>query len=146
MNRLRASVDFTNGKPRLLEQVRETIRVRHYSPRTEDAYVGWIKRYIFFHDTRHPAELGRAEIEQFLSHLAVQRKVSASTQNQAFSALLFLYQEVLDIRLDKIDALRAKRPKRLPLILTPQGLFPEITFRSLSASPPTWLYCAPPVI
>ena len=92
----------------MLDQVRETIRVKHYSRRTEDACVGWIKRYIFFHGTRHPVELGRAEIEQFLSHLAVQRRVSASTQNQAFSALLFLYQEVLDIRLDKIDALRAK--------------------------------------
>src|SRR5438552_7613274 len=83
-------------KPKLLDQVRETIRRKHYSIRTEEAYVDWIKRYIFFHNKRHPAEMAEPEIEQFLNHLAVQKKVAASTQNQALSALVFLYREVLD--------------------------------------------------
>ena len=82
-------------KPKLLDQVRQAIRTRHYSPRTEEAYVHWIKRFIFFHNKRHPAEMGEAEIAAFLSSLASESHVSASTQNQAFNALLFLYQEVL---------------------------------------------------
>lgn len=106
------------AKPKLLDQVRDAIRVRHYSPRTEHAYAHWIKRFILFHKKRHPAEMGVEEVTQFLTHLAVEGKVSASTQNQAFSALLFLYERVLEIHLDGIDAVRAKRPKRLPLILT----------------------------
>ncbi|MEK6613922.1 MAG: phage integrase N-terminal SAM-like domain-containing protein, partial [Candidatus Binatota bacterium] len=80
-------------KPKLLDQVRQAIRTRHYSPRTEDSYVGWIKRFIFFHNKRHPAEMGEPEIARFLSSLATEAKVSASTQNQAFNALLFLYQQ-----------------------------------------------------
>jgi len=82
-------------KPRLLDQVREAIRTRHMNYRTEEAYVHWIKRYIFFHHKRHPAEMGPPEITQFLTSLAVERHVSASTQNQALAALLFLYREVL---------------------------------------------------
>src|SRR6267142_6282308 len=82
-------------KKRLLDQVRETIRRKHYSLRTETAYVDWIKRYIFFHHKRHPAEMGAPEIEQFLNHLAVDKKVAAGTQNQALSALVFLCHEVL---------------------------------------------------
>lgn len=105
--------------PKLLDRVQAAIRLRHYSRRTEEAYVGWIKRYIFFHHVRHPDQMGKPEIEQFLSHLAVQGRVSASTQNQAFSALLFLYRHVLQIDLEGINALRAKRPVRLPLILLP---------------------------
>ena len=82
-------------KPKLLDQVRETIRRKHYSIRTETTYIDWIKRYILFHRKRHPAEMGAHEMEQFLNHLAVDKKVAASTQNQALSALVFLYREVL---------------------------------------------------
>jgi len=103
---------------KLLDRVRDAIRVKHYSIRTEQAYVSWIKRYIYFHDVRHPAEMGAPEVEAFLTHLAVNENVAASTQNQALSALLFLYREVLHQDLGPIDALRAKKPKRLPTVLT----------------------------
>ncbi len=104
---------------RLLDQVRQIIRLKHYSIRTEEAYIGWIKRYILFHDKRHPQEMGSPEIEAFLTHLAVELNVASSTQNQAFSALLFLYREVLKQDLDApIDAVRAKIPKRIPTVLT----------------------------
>ena len=106
-------------KPRLLEQVRQKIRLLHYSIRTEQTYIHWIKRFILFHGKRHPLELGATEIEAFLTHLAMDRKVSASTQNQAFNALLFLYKKVLEQPLpEKIDAVRAKRPEHLPVVLT----------------------------
>jgi len=109
----------STGKPKLLEQVRQTIRTRHYSDKTEKAYVHWIKRYIFFHDKRHPQEMAEAEIASFLSSLASDGHVSASTQNQAFNALLFLYKEVLDKKIGLIDGVvRAKRPLRLPVVLT----------------------------
>src|SRR5438093_13644107 len=88
------SVD--SSKPKLLDRVRQAIRVRHYSRRTEEAYTHWIVRYIRFHGMRHPAEMGAAEINQFLSDLAVNGHVAASTQNQAFNALLFLYRTVLE--------------------------------------------------
>ncbi len=103
---------------KLLEQVSEAIRRKHYSYRTEQAYIQWIKRYIFFHNTRHPAEMGVPEIEAFLTHLAVEEKVAASTQNQALSALLFLYRHVLKQKLGPIDALRAKQSKHLPVVLS----------------------------
>ena len=104
---------------KLLDQVRDTIRLKHYSIRTEQSYVAWIKRYILFHQKRHPNEMGSAEIEAFLTHLAVKENVAASTQNQALSALLFLYREVLRQDLDgPIDSIRAKKPKRLPTVLT----------------------------
>jgi integron integrase len=107
-----------NPKARLLDQVREVIRVKHYSIRTEEAYVQWIKRFIFFHGKRHPREMGAGEIEAFLTDLAVQRKVAAATQNQALNALLFLYREVLHVELGEFSAVRAKRPDRLPVVLT----------------------------
>ncbi len=104
---------------RLLDQVREAIRVRHYSIRTEEAYVGWIRQFILFHGKRHPSEMGEAEVNAFLTHLAVERKVAASTQNQALSALLFLYKEVLDRPLEAFgEVVRAQRPERLPVVLT----------------------------
>ena len=107
------------SSPRLLDQVRERIRVKHYSLRTEQAYLGWIKRYIFFHDKRHPRDMGKLEVEAFLGVLAVERNVSAATQTQALSALLFLYREVLGIELPWLDDLvRAKKPRRLPSVLT----------------------------
>jgi integron integrase len=106
-------------KPKLLDQVRQAIRARHYSDKTEKAYVHWIKRYIFFHNKRHPMEMAEPEIGQFLSSLATDGHVSASTQNQAFNALLFLYHEVLSKKIGLIDGVvRAKRPQRLPVVLT----------------------------
>jgi integrase len=107
-----------NPKLKLLDQVREVIRVKHYSIRTEDAYVQWIKRFIFFHGKRHPREMGAAEIEAFLTDLAVQKQVAASTQNQALNALVFLYKEVLHMELAEFSAVRAKRPERLPVVLS----------------------------
>jgi integron integrase len=107
-------------KPRLLDLVRERIRLKHYSYRTELQYLGWIRRYIRFHGCRHPATLGGPEIEAYLSHLASERNVAASTQAQALSALLFLYRQVLDIDLPWLDNIvRATRPKKLPVVLTP---------------------------
>ncbi len=109
-----------SGKPMLLEVVRQRIRLKHYSHRTEKSYVNWIRRFVRFHDRRHPRELGKTEIEAFLTHLAVNRKVSASTQNQAFNALLFLYREVLEMKMPQLDSVqRAKKPRRLPVVLSP---------------------------
>jgi integrase len=106
-------------KPRLLEQVRQAIRRRHYSDRTEKAYAHWINRYIFFHNKRHPLEMAESEIAQFLSSLATEGRVSASTQNQALNALLFLYKEVLSKNIGLVDGVvRAKRSQRLPVVLT----------------------------
>ena len=107
-----------NPKRKLLDQVREVIRLKHYSIRTEQTYVDWIKRYIFFHGKRHPREMGAAQIESFLTDLAVRRGVAASTQNQALNALVFLYREVLHQEAGEFSAVRAKRPSRLPTVLT----------------------------
>ena len=116
---------------KLLDQVREAIRLKHYSIRTEEAYVTWIKRYILFHNKRHPNEMGSTEVEAFLTNLAVEQHVAASTQNQAFSALLFLYREVLKKELDgPIDSMRAKRPKRLPTVLTKEETLKVISYLS----------------
>jgi integron integrase len=107
------------AQPKLLERVREAIRTRHYSPRTEEAYVHWIRRYIFFHRVRHPADMGKPELNAFLSHLAVKEHVSASTQTQALSALVFLYRHVLDRDIGLLEGVvRAKRPGRVPVVLT----------------------------
>lgn len=107
------------SEPRLLERMRAALRTRHYSRRTEKAYVGWTRRYILFHDKRHPAEMGAQELERFLSSLATEGGVAASTQNQALAALLFLYREVLDLEVPWLaDVVRAKRPVRLPTVLT----------------------------
>ena len=107
------------SRQRLLDQVRERIRTLHYSIRTEQSYVGWIKRFILFNNKKHPKDMGRLELEAFLTHLAVKRNVSASTQNQALNALLFLYRQVLNIELPWLeDVTRAKKPKRLPVVLT----------------------------
>lgn len=106
-------------KPRLLDQVRAAIRTRHYSYRTEEAYIGWIRRFILFHRKRHPAEMGGTEVSAFLTSLAVERRVAASTQNQALAAILFLYKHVLGRDLGWVDDIvRAKRPERLPVVLT----------------------------
>ena len=103
----------------LLEQVREAVRTRHYSIRTEEAYIRWVRQYILFCGKRHPSEFGAAEVGAFVSHLAVGRKVSASTQSQALSALLFLYREVLALTIGWVDGVeRAQKPKRLPVVFT----------------------------
>ena len=107
-------------QPKLLERMRFHLRTRHYSIRTEEAYVDWARRFIVFHGKRHPRDMGVAEVEAFLSHLAVERHVSASTQNQAKAALLYLYKQVLEIDLPWLnEVVQAKRPKRLPVVLTP---------------------------
>lgn len=107
-------------KPKLLEQVRERCRVKHYSIRTEKSYSHWIRRFILFHHKRHPKEMGKLDIEAFLSHLAVEGNVTPSTQNLALSAILFLYREVLEIKLPWMDdVIRAKKKTRIPVVMTP---------------------------
>jgi integron integrase len=105
--------------PRLLDRVRSVARLRHLSRRTEQAYVAWIRRFILFHGKRHPDEMGAPEVVAFLTHLAVQRRVSSTTQGQALSALLFLYREVLGRELEGLEAaVRAQRPRVLPIVLS----------------------------
>ncbi len=107
-------------KKKLLEFTRDKIRMKHYSIATERSYLGWIKRYILYHDKKHPILMGKREIEEFLSYLAVKQKVSPATQNQAFNAILFLYEQVMGISLkeENIQALRAKERKHIPVVLT----------------------------
>lgn len=110
----------SQDSPKLLDRLRAEIRLRHYSIRTEETYVDWARRFILFNNKRHPKDMGAEEVRDFLSHLAVERNVSASTQNQAKSALLFLYREVLQIELPWLDeVIAAKSAKRLPVVLTP---------------------------
>ena len=113
---------MSNSTPSpFLDQVRGAIRVRHYSIRTEQAYLAWIKQFIIFNGKRHPAELGDTEVSVFLTYLAQQRNVAAATQNQALNALVFMYRHVLDKPLGELQALvRAKKPKRLPVVLSQQ--------------------------
>jgi site-specific recombinase XerD len=119
-----ASVDATSLQaahpvPRLLDHVRDRIRFKHYSIRTEEAYIDWIRRFILFHDKRHPDAMGAAEVEAWLTHLAVEGHVAASTQNLAKSAVLFLYRDVLERKLPWFEHIeRAKTPTRLPVVLT----------------------------
>ncbi len=109
----------TSTKPKLLDRLRQTIRRKGYSIRTEEAYVRWVRRFILFHDKRHPKDMGPREIEAFLTHLAADLNVAPSTQNQALQAILFLYREVLDAPIaDELHYLYAKRPKRLPTVLS----------------------------
>jgi len=109
----------TRNKPKLLDQVRDVIRRKHFSIRTEQAYVDWIRRFILFHDKRHPREMAEAEVTEFLTYLAREGRVAASTQNQALSALLFLYKQVLKQEIGWLEGVeRAKTPARLPVVLT----------------------------
>jgi hypothetical protein len=129
--------------PKLLDQVRQAIRTRHYSSKTEESYVHWIKRVIFFHNKRHPAEMGEKEIARFLSSLASELHVSASTQNQALNAILFLYRDVLRKEIGYIDGVvRAKRPHRLPVVFDATGseIHPECprSFRLAHGYAPLW--------
>jgi integron integrase len=119
MQSAQASNATVASSPKLLDRVRWQLRVKHYSIRTEKAYVDWIRRFILFHGKRHPSDMGEEEIAAFLTHLAVNGHVSASTQNQALSALLFLYQQVLDRKLHFIDKVeRVRRPPKLPVVFT----------------------------
>jgi integron integrase len=112
-------IQSQRNKPKLLDQVRSVIRRKHYSIRTEQAYCDWIRRFILFHRKRHPREMAEPEITQFLTHLAIERNVASATQNQALSALLFLYKEVLKEEIGWLDHVeRAKKPARLPVVLT----------------------------
>ena len=123
-------------KPKLLDQVRQLMRLRHYSLRTEEAYVGWIRRYILFHGKRHPRDLGEEAVSKFLSSLAIESQVAASTQNQALNALLFLYKEVLHRELGFIgDALRVKRPAKMPVVLSAMEVRAMASEAGLSAVP-----------
>lgn len=121
---VKRSLDMTPSdtpKPKLLDQMRDLLRLKHYSLRTEDQYLQWVRRYIFFHGKRHPAEMGAEEVQAFLTDLAVRGKVAASTQNQALSALLFLYREVLGVDLPWLkEVVRAKPSQRLPVVLSRQ--------------------------
>lgn len=121
VNEASTPTNAASTSPRLLDVVRERLRVKHYSLRTEQSYLGWIRRFIRFHGRRHPRDMGVREVEAFLTHLAVQGQVSASTQNQALAALLFLYKEVLEIELPWLENVtRAKRPARVPVVLSRQ--------------------------
>ncbi|HET6498424.1 MAG TPA: phage integrase N-terminal SAM-like domain-containing protein, partial [Coriobacteriia bacterium] len=110
----------TARRPKLMDVMRDAMRSRHYSPRTEKAYCRWVERFIRFHGMRHPAEMAEGEINAFLTHLAVEEKVSSSTQNQALAALLFLYRHVFGYDIGDLgDVVRARRPRRVPVVMTP---------------------------
>jgi len=114
-----ASTAKCGRPPRLLDELRQSLRCRHYSRRTEESYCAWVKRFIFFHNLRHPSEMGEEEINAFLSRLAIAGKISASTQNQALSALLFLYRHILKREVGELgDVVRARKTKRLPIVMT----------------------------
>ena len=107
------------GKPKLLDRLRDSLCSRHYSRRTEQAYCHWVKRFIYFHNVRHPMDMAEAEINAFLTHLAVKERVSASTQDQALSALLFLYRHVISREIGDLgEVIRARKPTRLPVVIT----------------------------
>ena len=114
----RSSGESKRRPPKLLERARREMRLRQLSYRTEQAYIDWMKRYIVFHDKRHPAEMAEPEVEQYLTHLAADRNVAASTQNQCLNALLFLYRYVLDKPLEGVNALRSRKPRILPVVLS----------------------------
>ena len=105
-------------KPKLLEQMSNVMRIKHYSLKTEKSYIQWVRRYIYFHNKQHPDEMGTLEVKQFLNYLAVEQNVAASTQNQALNAIVFLYKQVLNKELGMVDAIRARKPKYLPVVLT----------------------------
>ena len=124
----------TPSAKNLLDRVREKIRYKHYSLSTEKTYISWIKHYIIFNDKRHPVDMGAVEVERFLTYLANERHVSSSTQNQALSAILFLYRDVLTLELPWLDGFdRSKKPKRLPVVLTPLGV--QALLRESSSAP-----------
>ncbi|MGA9115883.1 MAG: integron integrase [Bacteroidota bacterium] len=129
--RRRRSSGVSDGKPKLLDQVREALRSRHYSRRTESTYVHWIRRFVLFHGLRHPVRLAEPEINAFLTHLAVKEKVSASTQNQALSSLLFLYRHVVGREVGDLgEVIRARTPERIPVVMTREEVKAVLAFLS----------------
>ncbi|HZN04267.1 MAG TPA: integron integrase [Candidatus Polarisedimenticolia bacterium] len=133
------SHDSVESPPRLLERLRYEVRVRHYSRRTEEAYSAWVRRFILFHGKRHPKTMGEPEVARFLTWLATERRVSANTQSQALSAILFLYREVLDADVGWVqNVVRAKPSRRLPVVLTRDEVV--VVLRHLSGTP--WLVAA----
>lgn len=117
--RIVTAVPAMSNKPKLLDQLREALRVRHYSRSTEATYIHWVKRFIFFHHVRHPREMAEPEINAFLTHLALKENVSASTQNQALCAIIFLYRYVLEKKIGDLgEVIRARKPVRLPVVMT----------------------------
>ena len=130
-------VNAGSREPRLLDRVRLAVRSRHYSLRTEEAYVAWIRRFILFHGKRHPVQMGEPEINAFLTDLAVRQRVSASTQSQALAAILFLYRHVLEKPLSALtEIVRAKRPRRLHEALAAPAGAPDSRSRSPHPAPP----------
>ena len=128
------------AKPKFLEQVRTILRTRHYSLRTEEAYLGWIRRFILFHGKRHPQEMGGTEVAAFLNYLAGERSVAAATQNQALNALLFLYDVVLERKLGVLEGLhRVRRPPKLPVVLAREEV--EAVLRELNGNIDSWPIC-----
>jgi site-specific recombinase XerD len=128
------------SSPKLLDQVRAAARLRQFSSRTEDAYVFWIRRFIVHHGKRHPAVLGAPEVRAFLSHLATDRHVASSTQNQALSALLFLYRHVLGAPLPYLEGVEwARKPRRLPVVLSRDEV--RRVLAELSGAPSSWPAC-----
>ncbi len=109
---------MATGNPKLLDQMRNAMRVKHYSLKTEKSYIQWVRRYIYFHHKQHPDEMGVLDVQKFLNYLAVEQNVAASTQNQALNAIVFLYKQVLKKELGMIEAIRARTPKHLPVVLT----------------------------
>ena len=126
--------------PRLLDQVRSALRMKHYSHETEKSYIAWIRQYIHFHHLKHPKDMGEQEIGQFLSHLAVNRNVSASTQNQALCSILFLYKQVLEKDIGELNLVWAKKPKVLPVVLSRQEV--RTLLQNLYGVPKSWPCCS----
>lgn len=127
-----------SAQPRLLDQVRACLRVKHYSKRTEEAYINWIKRFIIFHNKKHPNEMGEKEIKEYLTSLAVEGKVAASTQNQALCAIIFLYKEVLKKKIGNLeDIIWAKKPKKLPVVYTRDEV--KTVLKNLTGT--EWIIC-----
>ncbi|HVT95702.1 MAG TPA: phage integrase N-terminal SAM-like domain-containing protein [Bryobacteraceae bacterium] len=127
---------------KLMDRVREVLRVKHYALATERGYCQWIRRYIFFHGVKHPGTLGAEEVERFLTHLATVDKVAASTQNQALNALVFLYRDVLGVDLGNFNAVRARRPVRVPTVLSQTEVRDFLAaVRKLDTTEPYHLMC-----
>ena len=122
-----SSASTSSPPPKLLDRVRQVLRFKHYSLRTEEAYTGWIRRYVLFHGKRHPDSLGTEEVRAFLTDLAVKGRVKGATQNQALSALLFLYQAVLKREIGWLDDVeRAPRPAKVPVVCTPESCVRQV--------------------
>src|SRR5690554_1343540 len=142
MHREDGSMDTHSKPPKLMDRVKATLRVKRYSPRTEKTYCYWIRYFIRFHGVRHPAGMGGAEVRAFLEHLAVERRVAAATQNQALNALVFLYRHVLDQPLGDIGEFsRAKRPRRLPVVLSHEDVMRVLSHQGKRMKNPTPREC-----